>query len=98
MSIWNYFLRGKAVKSDTAVEAEAFGVTGRDAGRINRNDPSFQMADKILKGQRLVATYLNTKTGGISKRKIRLSLVCFTALGCMYCLYLILSAVLLFLQ
>lgn len=98
MSIWNYFLKGKGAESDNAVKAEALRKVRRDAGRINQNDLSFRLAGKILSGQRFVATYLNNKTRGISKRKIRLSLVCLIALGCMYCLYLILSAVRSFLQ
>lgn len=97
MRIWNYFLRDRAAKSDGAIGGGTLPLGKRDVGRINKNDLAFQLARKILKAQRLVATYLNSKTRGISKSKIRLSLVCFIALGCMYCLYLILSAVLLFL-
>lgn len=98
MSIWNYFFKAKGAESNTTVEAEALREVRRDARRINQNDLSFRLAEKILSVQRFVASYLNTKTRDISKRKIRLSLVCCIALGCMYCLYLILSAVLIFLQ
>ena len=95
MSIWNHFIRGKAASG--ASEGGALPVAGRDLRQIDKNELSFHLAGKILKWQLLIATYLNTKTRSISKRKMQLSLVCFIALGCMYCLYLILSAMLLFL-
>ncbi|NII83125.1 hypothetical protein [Pedobacter sp. SG908] len=97
MRILNYFFKGKTAKGSSALEDRTLGA-GQGVGRINKTDLSSHLAGEIMKGQRFVATYLNTKTAGISKRKMRLSLICFVALGSMYCLYLILSAVLLFLK
>jgi len=91
MSIWNYFLRGLGTEG-------TMPVARQNARQKNRIDISFRLADKILQLQQLVATFLNTKTKGISKQKMWLLLIGFIILGGMYCLYLILSAVLIFLQ
>jgi len=97
MSIWSYFLRGKRAKNGSAIEDGTLPETGRNGRRINKDDISLRLAGKILEGQQSVATFLNMKAKGISKFKMRLLFVGFLMAGVIYCLYLILSAVLIFL-
>lgn len=97
MSIWNYFLRGKGAKNGGAVGNGTPPVAGRNGGPINKDDISFRLAGKILEGQQSIATFLNMKAKGISKFKMRLLFVGFLMAGVIYCLYLILSVVLIFL-
>ncbi|KIA96198.1 hypothetical protein OC25_03700 [Pedobacter kyungheensis] len=101
MKIWNIaFKRGTdgAAKALSGIHEGTFPVGGQNARPMNKNELSYRLANKILIGQNLVAGYLNAKTKGISKLRMKLFFACFLMLGGAYCLYLILSAVLNFLQ
>jgi len=97
MNILNYFLRRQSAKNDSGVKDGTDLVARRNAGQISKNDISSYLAGKILKGQQSIATFLNRKTKGISKVKMRLLVISFLVMGVTYCLYLVLSAVLVFL-
>lgn len=97
MNILNYFLKRQRAKNDSDIKDGTEPMVRRNAGQISKNDISSYLAGKILKGQQSIATFLNRKTKGISKVKMRLLVISFLMMGVAYCLYLVLSAVLVFL-
>ncbi|MNK42071.1 hypothetical protein D3C87_607500 [compost metagenome] len=101
MKFWNIVFKrrtGRVPKALGGVHKGTLPVARHNAGPKDKNELSYRLAGKILRVHEGLATFLNTKTKGISKLRMKLFFTCFLLLSGAYCLYLILSAVLNFLQ